>query len=463
MRAKSKARLMQNASLKRPPFRSLQFAPPVFPVSDFRFFSLYSAPMRPVLLFCLLVSTVVSRAEDSKPQWWKGNLHTHSLWSDGDDFPEMIAAWYKEHGYNFLALSDHNILSDHERWIPITKAKPSETALAKYLARYGDSWVERRKVDGDEQVRLKMLSEFRTSLEEPGRFLMIQGEEITAKYQSAPIHINATNLREFIAPRSGKSMVEVMQNNINAVKEQRERTGVPMFPHINHPNFGWAITAEELLQLDHEQFFEVYNGHPMVHNEGDELHASTDRIWDIILTERLAQLGKPPLFGLAVDDSHNYHGEPRKTSRSGRGWVMVRAATLAPEALIQALEAGDFYASSGVKLKDVRRENGKLSVEIEGEPGITYRTEFIGTRRGYDPKRMPILGENGLPLRITNRYSETIGAVLATTAGEAASYTLKGDEIYVRARITSSKIKADPSSKGEYEQAWTQPLVGVSK
>ena len=39
----------------------------------------------------------------SPPHYWKGNLHTHSLWSDGDDFPEMIVDWYKRHGYQFLA------------------------------------------------------------------------------------------------------------------------------------------------------------------------------------------------------------------------------------------------------------------------------------------------------------------------------------------------------------------------
>ena len=29
-----------------------------------------------------------------QPRWWKGNLHTHTLWSDGDDFPEMRLATY---------------------------------------------------------------------------------------------------------------------------------------------------------------------------------------------------------------------------------------------------------------------------------------------------------------------------------------------------------------------------------
>ncbi|NND80278.1 MAG: histidinol-phosphatase, partial [Maribacter sp.] len=27
-------------------------------------------------------------------QWFKGNLHTHSYWSDGDEFPEVIMEWY---------------------------------------------------------------------------------------------------------------------------------------------------------------------------------------------------------------------------------------------------------------------------------------------------------------------------------------------------------------------------------
>ena len=68
-------------------------------------------------LFCgllLLASPRLQAAhDDATPhaaRWWKGNLHTHSLWSDGDDYPEMIVDWYKQHGYRFLALSDHNIL-----------------------------------------------------------------------------------------------------------------------------------------------------------------------------------------------------------------------------------------------------------------------------------------------------------------------------------------------------------------
>src|SRR5215213_4219535 len=106
---------------------------------------------------------------DDTPRYWKGNLHTHSFWSDGDDFPEMIADWYKRNGYHFLAMTDHNVLSDGERWIDVAKPEKSG-ALKKYQARFGDAWVERREEKGVGQVRLKPLAEFRSTLEEPGRF-----------------------------------------------------------------------------------------------------------------------------------------------------------------------------------------------------------------------------------------------------------------------------------------------------
>lgn len=421
-----------------------------------------SAALSLLIIICFVPH--IARAAGSPARWWKGNLHTHSLWSDGDDYPEMIVEWYKQHGYHFLAMSDHNVLSDNEHWISVAKSSGGELAFRKYLERFGWDWVEVRDADGVKEVRLKMLSEFRLPFEEEGHFLMIQSEEITGR----TVHVNATNIQEIILPYTrydpGNSeiVIKALQRTINAVVEQRQRTGVPMFPHVNHPNFKWALTAEELAQLENERFFEVYNGHPEVRNVGDEIHASTDRVWDIILTQRLAQ-GKEPLFGLATDDSHQYHNEPKKTKRPGRGWVMVRAEKLEVEELIAALEAGDFYASSGVTLKDVRRETDRLSLQIDAEPGVTYTTEFIGTRVGYDPSSDPVLDELGEPLRVTRRYSNDIGTVLLRTCETSPAYVMKGDEIYVRARVTSSKLMPDPSRRGEFEQAWTQPLVGSAR
>ena len=418
------------------------------------------------LLFCgllLLTPPRLQAAEDaaapSPARWWKGNLHTHSLWSDGDDYPEMIVDWYKQHGYQFLALSDHNTLLQGDKWIEATNNRGGAVALEKYLKRFGAGWVQRRAVKNQEQVRLRTLSEFRPLFEEPGHFLLIRSEEITDKYKSTPVHLNATNLRDLIPPQGGNSVLEVMQNDVNAVFEQHRRTGQPMFPHLNHPNFGWGVTAEDLMRVKGERFFEVYNGHPAVHNEGDATHASSDRLWDIVQTMRLTEFSQGPLYALAVDDSHNYHKESSSNSNPGRGWVVVRAPALTATSIVAAMEAGEFYASSGVRLKDVRRRKDRYEIEIEPEEGVTYTTQFIGTRKGFDRTSEPVLDKKGEPLAVTRHYSQDIGAVLAEVEGTTPSYRLQGDEIYVRARIVSSKPKANPYAKGEFERAWTQPLV----
>lgn len=396
---------------------------------------------------------------ESSGRWWKGNLHTHTLWSDGNDYPEMVAAWYKDQGYDFLSISDHNVMLEGEKWTDAATNRGGPQALEKYLARFGADWVESRIEGAKRVVRLKTLSEFRGKLEEPGRFLLIAGEEISDHFEKLPIHLNASNLRELIPPQGGSSAHDVMQRNVDAVLAQRERIGQPMIPHINHPNFRWALTAEDMVGVRGERFFEVYNGHPTVSNSGDDLRASTERIWDIVLTRRLAELDLEPMWGTAVDDAHAYHDFKPSQANPGRGWIMVRAKTLTPEALIAAMEAGDFYASTGVRLKDVRRLTGELQIEIEAEPGVTYTTEFIGTRKGYDARSEPVRGSDGKELHTTRRYSADLGEVLAEVAGVRVGYKLTGDEIYVRARVISSRHKANGVVAGEREVAWVQPVV----
>ncbi|MCC7373258.1 MAG: hypothetical protein IT581_01285 [Verrucomicrobiales bacterium] len=371
----------------------------------------------------------------------------------------MIADWYKQRGYQFLALTEHNALAEGQRWLSLTNSRGGGPIFARYLERFGPDWVEQRTADGVLQVRLKPLSEFRTRLEERDRFLLIPAMEITDRHLTAPIHINAANITAVVPPQGGSNVLDVMQRNVNAVLEQRERTGQPMFPHINHPNFGWAITAEELMRVEGERFFEIYNGHPDVHNLGDDSHAGVERVWDLLLAFRIGVLGLPPMLGLAVDDSHHYLDFAVPKSNPGRGWVMVRAPLLTPESIIGALEAGDFYATTGVVLNDIRRDGKTFKIEIAAEHGVTYRTQFIGTRRGFDRANEPIRNAAGDRLRVTHRYSAEIGRVLAEVDGASAHFSLNDDELYVRAKVTSSKPKTNPNREGETEVAWTQPLL----
>ena len=147
------------------------------------------------------------------------------------------------------------------------------------------------------------------------------------------------------------------------------------------------------------------------------------------------------MYGLAVDDAHHYHGMDRSLANPGRGWIMVKADTLTPGAVIEAMEAGEFYASTGVILRDVRRTPDRLEVSIKPEHGIKYTTDFIGSKAG------------------SNGAEASIGAVLASVEGTDAVYQLKGDEMYVRARVVSSKRKSNPNRPDETERAWTQPVI----
>ena len=416
-----------------------------------------SALLGLVVLAACAPPAVRSPAGAADARWWKGNLHTHSLWSDGNDFPEMIVDWYATRDYDFLAISDHNTLNAGEKWVPVPPGSPRRQIYERYLGRFGGEWVIDEPVAGDTlRARLRTLAEYRPLFEKPGEFLLIQGEEISDRFGEKPLHVNATNLAEKIEPQGGTSVRDVLQNNIDAVLEQREDTGEPMFPHVNHPNFVWAVTVEDLIALEGERFFEVYNGHPLVHNDGDHEHPGTERMWDILLATRLST-GREVMFGLATDDSHNYLTYASTEANPGRGWIMVRAPELTPAALIAAMERGDFYGSSGVELRDLRREGDRVVVEIEPEPGVTYTTQFIGTRRGYDRHSEAVVSAAGDTL--SRRYSDEVGVVLAEVAGPVAEYRFRGDELYVRARVASSKVKENPYRAGEVETAWTQPWV----
>ena len=350
-----------------------------------------------------------TRVPEPERHWYKGNTHTHTLNSDGDSTPDDVVRWYREHGYNFLVLSDHNFLTS---------------------------------VDGLNAVHGA-----------DDKFLVIRGEEVTDRVGDKPIHINGLDMPALVDPQHGTSVLDTVQRNVDAIR----RAGGT--PHINHPNFRWALTAEDIARVQGERFLEIYNGHPITWNYGDTNHASTERIWDIVLTRRLAELGAEPIWGTAVDDSHNYHQFKYGRSNPGRGWLMVRAEQLTPAALIAALEKGDFYASSGVRLKEVISAKDRLSLQIEPDEGVTYTTQFIGTRKGYDPTSEPVLGAEGQPVLTTRRYSKDIGTVLAEVKGLSPSYTLKGDEIYVRAKVISSKPKPNPTEPGDVECAWVQPVV----
>ena len=323
--------------------------------------------------------------------------------------------------------------------------------MDKYRARYeGKNWIETRDIAGGKtEVRLKRIDEYRKLFEEPGKFLVVQAEEISsASDQGKPIHINAVNVPgaemiPAIKKEAGLSGEETMRQIYRRVEEREKASGTPILAHLNHPNFGWALTAAEMARVAEGRFFEVYNGHPGINHLGDATRPGDERIWDIANAMRLAELDSPILYGVATDDSHTYHGGD---VTPGRGWVYVGSDKLEGDALIRAMKAGRFYCSTGVELQRIAWDasNRTLTVKVKPEPGATHRIAFIGTRKGYDAAKPA--AESG------------IGAVFSEVEGSEASFTIPAGALYLRATITSSAPHQNPSYPGQKKQAWTQPV-----
>ncbi|HEX7896722.1 MAG TPA: histidinol-phosphatase [Planctomycetota bacterium] len=367
--------------------------------------------------------------------WWKGNTHTHTLWSDGDGAPEFVADAYKTRGYHFLMISDHNVQLAGERWVKTGRKKGeiSEEHLDQLIARYGEA-VDVRPVAGGREMRLKTFEDIRARFQDRS-FILIQGEELSASINKLPLHHNSMNHEHPIEPAVGTSMREAMAYTVEAVEAASKKYWKPMLVHLNHPNFHWAVTPDDVAHVLGERYFEIYNGHRGVRNYGDAQHLGTEALWDYVLALRLSKLGGDVLYGLATDDAHNYH-KPNQVSLPGRGWIWVRAAALTANEIVRAMKAGDFYASSGVRLRDVIATSGSLHVRVAAEPGVRYETRFIGAIQGG-------------PLE---------GVTLATVPGTSADYVFTGAELYVRAVVVSDRRHPDGYEPNDLESAWTQPV-----
>jgi len=318
---------------------------------------------------CSLVSILLSvSAAAAQGQWYRGNTHTHTAFSDGDTSPSVVVRWYKEHGYNFV------VITDHDHYTPIDRLN----------ADFG----------------------------QPGVFLVVGGVEVTDK-----IHLNAINVSESLQPQGGIDAVDIMNRNARAI---RAAGGLP---HVNHPNWVWYLTVDQLLAATEVSHFELFNAARDCNSGGGGDTPSTEEMWDRVLSTGRV------LYGLATDDAHNFYGEfGAGRANPGRGWIMVRAAELTAPALMAAIDRGDFYASTGVELVNYVPNDHDIRLELPADtdyPHTRYHTFFIGRD----------------------------GQVLKQDESFKPSYRFRGDELYVRVRVEASNGT----------MAWTQPVFLATK
>ena len=140
---------------------------------------------------------------------------------------------------------------------------------------------------------------------------------------------------------------------------------------------------------------------------------------------------------------------------------MVRSRWLTPESILTAMKKGDFYASTGIELETLEFDQSTrtITIEIKAQGDAQYTTQFIGTPKRFDETTTPRdVPPSNTESPVTLDYSADVGKVLSTVTGLKATYTLTGDELYVRATITSDKPPMNPTKESPYQKAWTQPV-----
>lgn len=336
-------------------------------------------------LVALALAGAVVAEAQATPRWYRGNTHAHTLNSDGDSPPDVVARWYRQNGYHFTFITDHEYVTD----------------VAPLNALLGAA----------------------------NRFLLIGGQEITQLVRDSThprgirqAHVNALGVSRAILPMGDRNTTteSIATTYARNLAEVRRQGGVAQ---VNHPNWHWSVALHDMLQLPDSVLLEVANAHTGVNNMGgtdDNGHwmPSTEAVWDSLLSR-----GKV-VFMIADDDSHSFrpeHADNAELTRPGRAWIWVRADTLSADAILGSLRRGDFYGSTGVTLRDYYADGRTMKIDIAPAGDRRFTTEFIG--RG--------------------------GRVLRTVTGSTASYTIMGNEGYVRARVTDSQGR----------RAWTQPVM----
>jgi hypothetical protein len=171
---------------------------------------------------------------------------------------------------------------------------------------------------------------------DPGRMVLIPGNEITANGPHL-LHVNADRL---VAPDADRAAV---------IAEINRGAG---FAIVNHPN--WLADfnhcpLDRMVAWSGYVGMEIYNGtigrldgSPYATNKWDMLLAAGRRVW-----------------GFANDDSH------RPAIDIGLGWNMVYAEKRTPNAIVDAMAKGRFYASTGVTINHIAVRGNRITIKTD--------------------------------------------------------------------------------------------------
>ena len=261
---------------------------------------------------------------------YKACLHSHTTLSDGYHSPERMKEIYKERGYHILSITDHGKLVDHSA---LSDDDFMMLTGIEYWVGGGDAKI------GDRERAM----EFNLFAKDP----------------------HNTSL-ECFAAKPKEFSLEYMQFVIDTANANG------FLVSLNHPICSY-LNTDFIRQLDGLMSLEIYNQDAILCGVNE---------YGLTMYEELLCHGKPWCC-VASDDSH---GTP-SLAYPAQGFVMIKADELKYEKIIAALEAGNFYASTGPIIEEIYVEDGEAHIKCSPVKyiGMATNNHRGGAKRAKQP------------------------------------------------------------------------------
>lgn len=276
--------------------------------------------------------------------WVKGNTHSHTTLSDGDASPEDAVKWYKNHGYQFLVLSDHYAVATDD---------------------------------------------FFTTNSDSG-FVAIPGTEmhLMVNLGKFAVHCNSIGTGITTPPQEYKDI----SKSLASLQKTTLKAGAIF--QVNHPSFH-VLDPSAITQVHGPALVEIYN-HGTINSQFGMLATSAfEQCYD----EGLSAGRK--LFCVASDDTHHYNASPDHPP--GGGFIFVRVKKLAKQDILDSIRTGRFYASTGVEFAQCSSTGKNIIVKVKPVAGQKYTIKFIG----YEGKLLDERKGSSASYRLKGGKSET--------------------------------------------------------
>ena len=255
----------------------------------------------------------------------KGNIHMHTVRSDGHLTPEEAAERYRRAGYDFIMISDHEIY-----WNSTELDRPDFLVL------------------GGTESAIEMNNDYCWIIDYRNK------KANNDNNRHAHQHMHLCCIKDESIPDVGQyyahneRVPRQLDRGIDSwnakIADLNARGNLVV---VNHPHWS-RLTGELLLATQNVIGMEIFNSGDVFHCGG----RSDEEIWDHCL-----RLGKH-LNVVAADDSHKY------TTDFAKGFTVVQTDEFSKAGICRGFKAGNFYASTGPMIHEMKIEDGVLKMRF---------------------------------------------------------------------------------------------------